>query len=238
MGFGLLFIGYLLLVPISLGFFYTVPVSAVFLAVAGWKLARVNRPFGKSFFCAILLGVAGGVATLFRLPALKDRASYPEAIALAVILVWHILVLTGLEWVSTETGLTALRQRALRNKIYACLYYIPAILLTALDGVLLPDFAVEILRGASLAVIALGLVVFFLNGLLIWRAYANICMPEDLDMPRKPSRFSFVNEARARADEKEAAAREASRKKQEEYRRRRKKEWDEKQKAKGNRKKQ
>ena len=49
MGFGWLLIGYLLLFPVTVGFFYTVPVAAVFLCLAGYRLARVNRPFGVSF---------------------------------------------------------------------------------------------------------------------------------------------------------------------------------------------
>lgn len=238
MGFGLLLIGYLLMVPVALGFYYTLPVSCVLFCIAGWRLARVNRPFGKSFFAALILGAAGVAAIVLRLvPATKWLAPYAEATCLLLALLWHCFLLTGMVWVTEETGLKKLRIAAFRNRIYTPVYYALAAVLTVFDASDFPEEVSEFLRSISLAVTAVGLVIFFLNGFLIWRAYAGICMPEDIDMPRKPSRFAFVNDARARADAREEAAREASRKKQKEYRERRLAELEAKKAAKkGNKK--
>lgn len=233
MGFGLLFIGYLLLFPITFGFFYTLPAAAVFLCLAGYRLARVNRPFGQSFFIALFVGCCGTAATILRLlPAIADIAPYAEAATLLITFLWHLAALTGLAWVTRETGLTRLYAAAVRDRVFACIYFPIVCILTAMDGAPIQSEAARFLVGANYVAVGLGLVVFLLDAILIFRAYAGICMPEDLDMPRKPSRFSFINEARARSDARETAAREESRRRQEEYRARRLAEREEKQKGK------
>ena len=238
MGFGLLFIGYLLMVPIVLGFYYTLPVSCVLFCLATWKLARVNRPFGKGFFVSLTLGAAGVAAIVMRLvPATQWLASYAEAACLLLALLWHCLILTGMVWVTEETGLSKLRIAAFRNRIYSAVYFALAAFLTAFDASRFSEEVSGFLRSVSVAFAAVGLVIFFLNGLLIWRAYAGICMPEDLNMPRKPSRFAFINAARARADAREEANLEEAKKKQKEYRERRLAELEAKKAAKKGRKK-
>lgn len=233
MGFGLLFIGYLLLLPITFGFFYTLPVAAVFLCLAGYRLARVNRPFGQSFFIALFVGCCGTAATILRLlSATAGIAPYAEAATLLVVFLWHLAALTGLAWVTRETGLMRLYATAVRDRIFTCIYFSIACILTAMDGVPMQGEAARFLVGANYVTVGLGLVVFLLNAILIFRAYAGICMPEDLDMPRKPSRFSFINEARAREDARETAARAESRRRQEAYRTRRLAEREEKRKGK------
>lgn len=233
MGFGLLFIGYLLLFPITFGFFYTLPAAAVFLCLAGYRLARVNRPFGQSFFIALFIGCCGMAATILRLlSATANIAPYAEATTLLVVFLWHFVTLTGLAWVTRETGLTRLYAAALRDRVFACIYFSIACLLTAMDGAPIQGEAARFFVGANYVAVGLGLVVFLLDASLIFRAYAGICMPEDLDMPRKPSRFTFVNEARARGDARETAAREESRRRQEDYRARRLSAQEEKRKEK------
>lgn len=238
MGFGWLLIGYLLLFPVTVGFFYTVPVAAVFLCLAGYRLARVNRPFGVSFYLAILAGVTAAAAIVLRLvKATAGVAHIAEAAALVALLAWHIAMLTGMSWVTKETGLTKLYAAAYRNRFFACIYFALAVFLTAADGLTVSEDVRRFLTGANYAVIAVGLLAFALNAYLLFRAYANICMPEDLDMPRKASRFRFVNEAREKADAREEAARELSRRKQTEYRERRQAEWAAKQEKKKGKKK-
>ena len=204
MGFGWLLIGEMLLFPITVGFFYTVPVAAVFLCLAGYRLARVNRPFGVSFYLALLAGVLAVPAIVLRVvPATDGLAHYAEGATLLCIFAWHLAALTGMAWVTKETGLAL------------------AAFLPVADGLPVSEEAGRFLTGANYAVIALGLVVLALNAYLMFRAYANICMPEDVEMPRRASRFRFINEAREKADAREAAARELALKKQTEYRERR-----------------
>lgn len=222
MGFGWLLIGEMLLFPITVGFFYTVPVAAVFLCLAGYRLARVNRPFGVSFYLALLAGVLAVPAIVLRvIPATDGLAHYAEGATLLCIFAWHLAALTGMAWVTKETGLVKLHAVAYRNRIFCCIYFALAAFLTVADGLPVSEEAGRFLTGANYAVIALGLVVLALNAYLTFRAYANICMPEDVEMPRRASRFRFINEAREKADAREAAARELALKKQTEYRERR-----------------
>lgn len=230
MGFGWLFIGEVLLCPIAVGFYYTVPAAAVFLCLAGYRLARVNRPFGVGFYLALLAGVVSVSAIVLRLvPATAGIADYAEAATLLCLLARSLATLTGMAWVTKETGLAKLHAASYRNRIFSCIYYALAVFLTAADGLPVREEVGRFLTGANYAVIVVGLVVLILNAALAFRAYANICMPEDVEMPRRASRFRFVNEARAKADAREEAARELSRKKQAEYRERRRAEWAAKQ---------
>ena len=233
MGFGWLLIGYLLTFPVTVGFFYTLPVAAVFMCLSGYRLARVNRPFGVSFYLAIFTGAASVLAIVLRLfEGTEGVAHIAEAAALASFLAWHIAMLTGMAWVTRETGLGKLHAASYRNRIFCCIYFTLAAFLTAADGLNVSEEARRFLTGANYAVIAVGLSVLACNAYLIFRAYANICMPEDVEMPRRASRFRFVNEAREKADAREAAARELSRRKQAAYRERKQAEWEAKQKKK------
>ena len=45
-----------------------------------------------------------------------------------------------------------------------------------------------------------------LNAFLIFKCYAMICPEGDEDMPRKPSRFAFINKIRAEKDAREQKA--------------------------------
>ncbi len=207
MGFGILFFGYFLALPTFANFFYTLIPASVLLAIACRKLARVNIPFLRAFYIACALVPLSLASSLLR-PFLATEwiAPYFEAVTLIVWLVWHLFALTGIEWVAQETGLNKLRVKAFRNKIFAAIYLLPAVALT-LTEVLQESFPVGIRSlntGLCIAVYVVGLVVLILNLLLIYSAYARICMPEDAEMPQKPSRFAFVNERRAAAEKREA----------------------------------
>ncbi len=209
MGFGLLFIGYFLALPTASAFFYTLIPACVFFAVACRKLSRVNVPFIRAFYVSCALIPAALTACILRLiPAVVWIVPYFEAALLVGWIIWHLFVLTGIEWVAQETGLSKLRFKAFRNKVFTCIYLIPAVGLTLLDVVspILPKDGQTpyIIAGLNIAVMVFGLVVLLLNLLVIYTAYARICMPEDKDMPQKPSRFEFINRRRAEQDKREA----------------------------------
>jgi hypothetical protein len=205
MGFGVLFLGYLLFFPAFLTFFYTVPLAALMTACACYRLARVNRPFGLAFYASCALIPVSGAAIVLRLVDMTEAyAHYAEAACLALLLVWNLLILTGIDWVARETGLTKMSVKALRNKIFTCIYYVPAVLLTLSDGLAASETVQVVLSSLSIAMLLVGFVVLCLNAILIYSAYMHICMPEDLHMPRKPSRFAFVNRYREKIDQREA----------------------------------
>ncbi len=207
MGFGILFIGYFLALPTFAAFYFTLAPAAALLAWACFKLARVNRPFGSAFWTACVLVPFAITASVLRLiPATEWLAPYFESACLIIWLVWHFLVLTGIEWVATETQLPKLRAAAFRNKLFACIYLLPAIGLTFIEVVakMIPEAGRPILGGFNIAIVVIGLVVMALNLICFYTAYMRICMPADVDMPQKPSRFAFVNRRREAAAKKEA----------------------------------
>ncbi len=208
MGFGLLFLGVVLLLPTCFGYFYTVPVSAVVLVLALRKLAKVNTPFGYAMWLAILFGAGSVVEVVCRLLHWDVVTSVLDGVLYGCLLVFWVLVFTGLEWVSTETGLSALRTKAYRQKVFCVIYLLPLLPLNFLVGSQLPEAMIRLMSSLSLALMVVGMVVMVLNMTTIYEAYMRICMPEDLEMEEKPSRFAFINkmrEARKARDEERAA---------------------------------
>ncbi len=205
MGFGILFLGYFLALPAISGFYYTMVPAAILFAIACRKLARVNSPFWCGFCFTPPLFLAATAASVLRtIPATVWLAPYFETLTLLLWFLWHIFVLKGIAWVAEETGLKKLRFKAVRNTVFTYLIFIPAILLTFM-GVfarILPS--VPFITGMYIAIIVVGFILLLLNLLLIYSAYARICMPEDRDMPQKPSRFEFINRRRAEQDRREA----------------------------------
>ena len=204
MGFGLLFIGACLLVPTCFGYFYTAPVAAILMAFALRRLAKVNTPFGYAVFVAwTLLGVSLAEIVL-RTIGLENPAAVLDGVGYLVLLVLWILIFTGIEWVAAETREMKLRGKALRQKVFSAIYLILLAPLNFIVGVSLPEGAIRLLSGLSVALMWVGLVVIVMSLSTIYTAYMRICMPEDLDMAVKPSRFAFINRFREAKAEREA----------------------------------
>ncbi len=209
MGFGLLLIGCMLLFPTCFHFFYTMPLACVFLVWGGKKLGRVNTPFGWSWYVATGMGVLALGESIVRLLQWDEVVPVLDGLLCLLLLVWCFFVMTGLEWVSTETGLSKLRMKAYRQKIFACFVWIPQILMNFLSLAPVQESVVEFLTSMTFALMLVGSVVMVLHILTLHTAYMRICMPEDLDMAPKPSRFAFIRrmeeQKAARAKEREAA---------------------------------
>ena len=205
MGFGYLVFGCMCLVPAALSFFYSVPVACLLFAIGCYRLRRVNIPFGNAFHWACILGGVSLVAIILRLiPATQGVAHFAEALCYGVLLMLDFRMLTGLEWVAEETGMMKLKYKAFRNKIFVCIHLIPAFFLTLLDGISIEGFLATTLTAFNIAIPLVGIVVMILNIFATHTAYMYICMPEDVDMPQKPSRFAFINRHRARVAQREA----------------------------------
>ena len=212
MGFGLLFVGYLLLLPVTLSFFYTLPVAAVLLAWGCFRLRRVNLPFGWATYPAVGVGVLGLLTSIAaHVTLLSPAYPYLAAVTYLCLLLWHLLALTGLAWVAEETGLKKLRVAAVRNRMFSCIYLIPATLLAAVEQIPVSEAAVTWLVSFRDAFLLVGIAVGVLVLISLFSAYMRICMPEDLTMPRKPSRFAFVNRRREEQERREQEELEAAR---------------------------
>ena len=205
MGFGYLVFGCLLLLPVALTFFYTVPLACLLLGIGLYRLRRVNVPFGQGAIWAWVTGGISIVSVLLRLiPPTQGIAHWVEGITYALLLMLHLRMLTGLDWVAEETKLAKLKVKAFRNRIFVCMYFVPAVFLTLLDGIPATGMLLVTLNALNIAIPIVGLVVLLLDVFAAHTAYMYICMPEDLDMPQKPSRFAFVNQMRAKRAAREA----------------------------------
>ncbi len=208
MGFGLLFLGYLLLLPAPLIYvYYTVPFAALLLGWASFKLRRVNLPFGHAFYPACISGLLGIMAVLCdTVPALEGGARYVKAACMVTFAIWHLFMLQGLAWVAEETSLKELQIKATRNRVLSCIYFFPAALLLCLYELPKGDILQPLFLGTEVAFCLFGLCVMIMNLMSFYTAYMRICMPGDEDMHRRPSRFAFINRYRERVRMQEEEA--------------------------------
>lgn len=222
MGFGSLFIGYFFLLNLSY-YNYTDLLAAAIMAIGLYRLGGVNRPFKLAFFADLLFFLVGAgelvssAVTLFS-PSIDLTAfTVPlGVIRYLTLALFHLLLLLGIRAVAEEVGLQKLSTRALCFSVLPPLIYIASAVLN-IPG-LFSSVAVRDTAMIAFALLLAGLLVNLILLVMIYRCYAGICMPEDADMPMRPSRFAFINryrekreeEERARAEERLAAIREKS----------------------------
>ncbi len=202
MGFGTLFIGYFFLVNISY-FFYTDIIAAAVMLLGLYRLSWVNRSFFTSMaFCGVftlfsLLELIGALIDTFvpgSIGALLDYVQIPRYI---LIFALTITLLHGISEVAREVDARELSSRAKRSLPFCFIY----LLMAVLD---LPQFSVlgKAIVIISIVVIIALLILIALNLVTIYRAYMQICMPEDMVPKNKKSRFGFVNRFREYEDGK------------------------------------
>ena len=205
MGFGLLLLGYIFAIDvISCNLLF--PAGALmFYALS--KLSFVNKSFERAKYYLLPLmgiGLISVVLLCLSMTSGKEYAlwySYLGALSKLFMLLFLLKLLSGIRQLSVELSLKNLEIRAFRNQFYAVIFYVPAFLLQF-------DFGKNVVFLAYLTVIFvfIGFIIYFLNAKLLFDCYRIICMPEDVDMPQKPSRFQAVNEYRQRKEEAHQAA--------------------------------
>ena len=114
---------------------------------------------------------------------------YASSLRYAVIFVLSYFILTGIAEVANEVEATALQKTAKTSLPLSAIFLVYA----AFE---LPFMAN--IFGSAIAYIffalLLAVVVFVISNLLtIYKAYMQICMPEDLKKAPKQSKFEFVN---------------------------------------------
>jgi hypothetical protein len=201
MGFGLLFIGYLLAFAFSVAnvyMFFDV-VGSLIMAYALMKLS----PHAKFFKAAAALaaGLAALGVALFIIglaapdaEALLDVMSYVKA---AAVLAFHVLLMLGIKDIAGYTELPAIGRKALRNLIIGCIYI-------ALSVVI--PFTGDGAQYFYLPVLLYGYVWIIMNAALIYSCYMRICLEGDEDMEPKPSKYKIVNDIREKLDKAEDSA--------------------------------
>ena len=209
MGFGTLFIGYVLLLSIAYKGLTDIIAAAVML-LGLYKLSGINRFFKMaavtaSAFLVFSLGELG-VWTYemfwrkFDAPLLISALGILRCVLIGAL---TVLILKGIEAVAKEVDLkdTPIKAKrlAIINAVFYAVWIVFELPLTFLNELTLARiYAIIILL--SIALIIADLTV-------IYSCYMRICMPGDEDISReKPSRFGFVNEYRARKAEREREA--------------------------------
>ena len=213
MGFGTLFIGYFLLLNLTYSGFTDVIAAAVML-LGLYKLSGVNKQFKQSMiamavFFAFSLGEFG-ISTYELFMGSIGSPAMVSLISIArcwIIATFTFFMLKGIEAVAKEVDVEGLPAKASRLSVCTIVIYSAWIILEAPLS-FIPDIVLAFL---SLITILATIVLIIANLTVIYSAYMRICMPGDEELKDKPSRFAFVNEYRARKEERdrEEAARRA-----------------------------
>lgn len=215
MGFGLLLIGYIFAFTAAIGlgpYYFAGMVLGGFLMYLGITELKKYSPV---FIYAYVLNIA------FLLCAFVETVTWAETqfalglglesgfiatamnyIKFAVGLLFNIALLYGIADLSRRVDFPETRTKAFRNMIFVGVFY-------AYQLIMLLPIANDILM-SFLPI--LQFIYALINTFLIFKCYAMICPASDVDMPRKPSRFAFVNKMRAAADEREERAIEEAKK--------------------------
>ena len=205
MGFGTLFIGYFFLINISY-FAYTDIIGAMVMLMGLYKLSSVNRQFKVGMYIAISFSVFSlaelviSFAEIFIsnkfiydiLPPYLGAARYLMIFAIS------LTVLRGIAGVACEVDASELASAAKRNRYFTAIFIIASLLEI--------PFTADILGNASPYIyfaVLLAVIIFILMMLsVIYKAYMQICMPEDLVPKDKKSKFEFLNKFYDRIEEK------------------------------------
>jgi hypothetical protein len=209
MGFGTLFIGYFFLINIS---YYTLTdlLCGVIMLLALSSLSRFNKPMRVALVSDAIFSVIGlaefvlAIADMFYL--------FDGAGILALLLplrhvavgVLSVCLLLGIRSLAIEVGLEKLGAKCQRLLTLPALTYLLCAILDIPS--LFPEESAKSTQIVALIVLLMTLLSVALLLSVIHTAYMRICMPEDADMPEKPSRFAFINRYREKQEQKSREA--------------------------------
>ncbi|MBR2445234.1 MAG: hypothetical protein IKB28_01045 [Clostridia bacterium] len=215
MGFGILFLSYFLAFFVPLSYLHIIGYAGV--AWALYKLKDYRPTFARAVWWLIPLGVCclyhilASVLSLLPSMGLAEvqlpfvNATVTAVVSMiesALILRFHFMLLRTLRGFASELELPEIVKRSdwgLWLVSIQCSCYILAMILE-LVGMSLPLF--------SVIALLLQFVWSIFNLYNLFTCYMYICPEGDESMERAPSRFGFVNEFRARMDERDRRARE------------------------------
>ena len=216
MGFGILFIGYILTFVLSIASYGCVFsfVGYLVMLFALTKLWEYNGRFKYAFFAAlplllisaydVFVMAAGMMGVGYINPdVLKNSLPYVEII---LELAYHGTLALALAAIASDTELNTIRANAVRDYVLYILYFAIAAI-----SIIPPVLTSSVGRYFTMAAFVAELFCIALFAILIFSCYRNICDESDVNMSAKVSRFGFVNKIRAEYNQKEEKAREADR---------------------------
>ena len=205
MGFGLLFIGYFFLINITY-YAYTDIIGAMVMLMALYKLGRFCRDFKHAavadtvfavFATGELVLAALGAFGILTLP--ESATAYIAAARYLIVFVITVLMLRGIRALADEVGADALATGAKTSIPLAAIYPIAAFLncpFAKIFGAATPYIFL-------VAVIAV--VVYHISNLItVYKAYMQICMPEDATVgAKKHGKRTFTDKIYDRIEQRE-----------------------------------
>ncbi len=204
MGFGTLFIGYFFLINITY-FEYTDIIGAMVMLMGLYKLSSINRPFRTAAVaCSVfavfsLAEVAVGILDLFfSLPQYEVIMPYVSAVRYLLIFILTVCIMRGIAEVADEVEATGLTSVAKATVPLTFIYILAALFELPFIGSL---FGVA--TGYIYLFIIVAICVFHITNLItIYKAYMQICMPQDLYRKQKDTKGGFGNKIFDRIEER------------------------------------
>ena len=211
MGFGLLLIGYIFsfITTVGLGpyIFGGLIVGCVFMFFGLKELKKYSPTFIYAYICNICLFVCGlllgadwviDTFTSFDLSVFSTLAS---SLKMAFFCLFDLAMLYGIADLSKRVDFPDTIQKAYRNMIFVGMFNIIQIILMLPIGFLQSNKAFWMTF-----LLIIQLIYTVINAFLIFKCYAMICPEGQEDMPRKKSRFAFINKFREIRDARDEKA--------------------------------
>ncbi len=223
MGFGILLLGYPLILSVtmhSMGFCFEI-LGYLMMYRALTLLSEYGKYFRYAKYAVSALIPLGAFSLILQsfswfgadalYETVSSAVSVPYSILLAVeLLVFHMLLLLAVKTIAREVELPKLVTEASRNIVVTWLYFFAAIVSGFLDVPAVTDVLpyYKVLGYVSL----FGVIWILLNLKMIFVCYMRICLPGDEDMPvgdRKMPRLFGKPKDEVLTDEEIAAAEKA-----------------------------
>ncbi len=203
MGFGTLFVGYILLFnPFS---WYTDLFACLLMALGLTKLVPYEQSFRRALIADLFAAIPAAVSFAFTLLSMFGSSlgdfymtNVNPALRAVTFLYFTLELLIAIDRIAVATDIGALRLPAMRNRIFTAIYYaLYAFANLSFDtGSLIGRIVIY----STLPVLLVGLAVHFLNAKLIFSCYMWICPEGDEDMERGESRIGFINRIQKKTD--------------------------------------
>ena len=205
MGFGTLFIGYFFLLNISY-FTYTDIIAGMVILLGLYKLSSVNKPFLYGMIGAMCFAVFSliefviTVLGIFEISFSGIMLNYIAIPRYILLFALTVFIFRGISEVAKEVGADALSKRSGLCIPLSLIYLFFAFL----D---IPEIAAALSGFSAYAYIYFALIILYIlavayNLITIYRAYMQICMPNEKEKEIKESKFAFVNKFRAYEERK------------------------------------
>ncbi len=212
MGFGILFIGYLISFVFTMTrlYVFTDLASALLIVYALTKLAPYGKHFKYSLYGAYGLAAVGfmelmsftiSIFELFPdfLVVFDNITGY---IKIGVVLAFHFLLFVAIRKIAIETGVSKIRDRSVTSIVVTFFYY-ALVIIFSLD---IPAVS-EATKYFSFPVMLIGIIWIIINAALIFSCYMWICAEGDEDMESPAVNIPFLNSINQKLDKFETVTR-------------------------------